>query len=113
MVQKAGDKRGEMLVRGNLSALFARQNRFDAALRAAETASKLARQVADLKALAKLEHNRGQILLNKKQVSLATDAFSASLGLSTELDWREGIAMNAAQLRSLEERRSASFLKPR
>ncbi len=113
VAQDADDPRGEMATRGNQSSLLAQQNRLDAASRAAQNALKLARRTGDLRAVAKLRHNYGQILLRQKRPSQAQEEFEASMQLSEDLDWREGIAMNSHQLQLLRDQETKpSFMKP-
>ncbi|MBD3836904.1 tetratricopeptide repeat protein, partial [Brevundimonas sp.] len=101
VIQASGDARGEVAVMGNMSALAVAQNDLDAAQQALRRAIKVARSSGQIKPLAKLKHNHGLLLLRQHQPELAEEAFIESDALSQELDWREGLALNSAQLRRL------------
>ncbi|MBA2662553.1 MAG: protein kinase [Bradymonadaceae bacterium] len=100
--QECDDARGEIAAQGNLSALFTVQESYERAGHALQQAIKLARKVGNIRALAKLQHNRGLLLLRQRHNDVAREAFELSAQIARDLDWREGIAMNASQLSSLE-----------
>jgi tetratricopeptide (TPR) repeat protein len=102
VARDADDPRGEMRARGNLSAMCTQQGRLDAAQKHLTRALSLARQTGELRDQAKLEHNRGLLLRRQRRVEPARQAFEESMRLSRDLNWREGIALNAGQLEELE-----------
>jgi serine/threonine protein kinase/tetratricopeptide (TPR) repeat protein len=101
---ESNDLRGELAARANLSALWARSGKVDDAYSVLQEALAVARQVSDLHSLAKLQHNHGLLLIQQDRLELARDAFESSLVISTDLDWREGIAMNASQIDGLSRK---------
>ena len=109
VVNEANDTLGEISVRANMSTMFIFQDRLDDAYRSLQTAIRLARKTSQMRLLAKLHHNRGLLHLRQYRVEVAREAFEQSELISREIDWREGVAMNISQLRSLdksEERRN-------
>ncbi len=103
VVNDADDPRGEVAVRANLSALLAHEGALDDAYQSLSSALRTARRLSDARAIARLEHNRGLLLVRQKRMQMASEAFEESLRLSNDLDWREGIAMNADRLRFVRE----------
>ena len=67
--------------------------------------------------IAKLEFNRGLLLMRQQRPQNAAEAFEASLSLAEDLDWREGIAMNVDRLQHLREDTDGDlddrFLRPK
>jgi len=113
VANESQDVRGEMTVRGNYGTLFAEQGNLEAAIRSVQTAIKLAVSVNDLNAHSKLLHNLGLMHLRQRRRDLAEECFQTSLDLADQLDWREGIAMNASQLNVLRHEQDSGFMKPR
>ncbi len=109
IVRDTGDRRGELAVRGNLAALHSAEDKIDASMRSIQRAVAIAREISDIQNIAKLEHNRGLVLIRQRRIELAKEAFETSLKLAEDLDWREGIAMNVAKINGLSQNQSASF----
>ena len=94
---------GQLTIRGNRATLLAMKRHGDEALQELDTALELARQTGQLIGVAKLLFNQGLVLLRMQSRNSARRAFQESERLCRELDWREGLAMNLHQLRSLSE----------
>ncbi len=109
VIEETGDRRGELAVRGNMASLFSAEDKIDGAMRAIRKALVIAREISDLHNISKLEHNRGLILMRQRRMELAKEAFHSSLELAEELDWREGIAMNAVKIDGLARKQVGSF----
>lgn len=101
IIQSANDARGEVSVLANLSALLAAEQDLGQANKLLMRAIKVARTTGQLKPLAKLLHNYGLLCLKQHHPEQAMIALTESEQISQELDWREGLALNAVQLRRL------------
>lgn len=101
IIQSANDARGEVSVLANLSALLVVEQDLGQAHKLLMRAIKVARTTGQLKPLAKLLHNYGLLCLKQHHPEQAMSALTESEQISQELDWREGLALNAVQLRRL------------
>lgn len=101
VVTQAQDIRGEVAVRANLAMLSEFDGALDTAYQGLLEALRLARRMSDPRAIAKLEYNRGLVLARQHRLEMAREAFTASLELAEDLDWREGIALTSDELRRI------------
>lgn len=101
VVQDAQDAMGEVTVISNLSSLYILNEDYHRAHKALQQAIIQARKIGQVRTLAKLFHNRGLLYMRQHNAPLAKPSFEESLELCKNLDWREGLAMNANQLRRL------------
>ena len=113
VTDKCNDLRGDLKIRGNIASLLQAQDRLDASYRTIQRALKTARQVSDLRSVAKLEHNRALLLIRQRRLEMAKQAFELSKQISEELDWREGIAMNATRIQQhFSASSSSNYFEP-
>lgn len=98
---EANDRRGEVTALANLSTAKAAKGDFKKAFDQMGHALDLAAAMADLPALARLWHNLGLLYARQRRWEEARNAFDQSLERARVADWREGIALNAAQLRRM------------
>ncbi|MEE2959503.1 MAG: tetratricopeptide repeat protein [Myxococcota bacterium] len=101
IAEKTGNYKEIARARVNIGVVLQHTKKYTEALSAMEKGFSAAMRAGDFLTAAKASHNMGNVFVFQGQLKEAQSYFEKSLGLSEQMQWSQGVAINHAHLKKL------------